>query len=135
MGRWRAWCSAAAGRRCGKLLLEGSCSDGPLGLRVQGPVFPLPQQTEKGLQRPRSEQWSCWLRSSGGRPPPSECNDLERLLLGNGAVRPVTRMLPCVPPFSTEPWPQGRGCQGSGCFWEWGSRAERRGLAGTRGTE
>lgn len=102
-GRWWAWCSIPAGRRCGKLLLEGGCSDGLLGLWIQGPVFPLPQQTEKGLQQLRSEQWSCWLRSSGGRPPPSERNDLERLLLGNWAVRPVTLMLRRAPPFSAEP--------------------------------
>ena len=108
-GGRKAWCNAPAGRRYGKLLLEESCSNGPLGLRVQGLVFPLPLQMEKGLQQPRPEQWSCWLpgttrtRGPGGQPLPSECNAFESLLLGNWALGPGTFMLPHVPPFSAEP--------------------------------
>lgn len=43
-------CTAPAGRRCGKFLPEESRSDGPMGPWVQGLVFQLPPQLEKGLR-------------------------------------------------------------------------------------
>lgn len=96
---------APAGRRCGKLLLEGNCSNRPLSPWVPGFAFLMPLQMEKGLKGKaclastgRHEQWSCWLPCLT----PRTCGSGSLPCSPGGLKLPVNSM-----PFKGSSWETG----------------------------
>lgn len=107
---------ALARRSCGKLLLEGSCSNAPLGLCIPGPclaaassnggraTLALPWNMNNGLLAAQSHPTGCIALVASHCPPENqsyacECNSFERLPLEN---RQRMHSL-CILPLHTEP--------------------------------
>lgn len=93
---------ALARRSCGKLLLEGSCSNAPLGLCIPGPclaaassnggraTLALPWNMNNGLLAAQSHPTGCIALVASHCPPENqsyacECNSFERLPPGEQA--------------------------------------------------